>query len=83
MMKMMTPPKEKFDDKSAKSIAERVIYLEQIVGREIDIREVRHISVEAMGRAFDVKLVPGELTEREKKLLDEYRRKYSTEEWFF
>jgi lipoate-protein ligase A len=83
MMKVMTPPREKFDDKLAKSIAERAIWLEKVTGREIDIAELKRVGVKALQQTFDVKLVPGGLTERESKLMDEYRKKYSTEEWFF
>jgi lipoate-protein ligase A len=83
MMKVMTPPKEKFNDKLAKSIAERVIWLEKVVGREVDAMELKHVGIKALEQAFGVKLIPGELTGRELKLIDECRRKYTAEEWFF
>jgi lipoate-protein ligase A len=62
----ITPPPEKFVDKDAKSIQERITYLEKVVGREINLREIRDIYIDNIEKVFQVKLDPGELTDNER-----------------
>jgi lipoate-protein ligase A len=78
----ITPPPEKFVDKEAKSIQERITFLEKVVGREIDLREIRDIYVDQIEKVFQVKLDPAELTDNEKKYYAEMEREYTNDDFF-
>jgi len=78
----ISAPPEKFVDKEAKSIQERITYLEKVVGREIDLQEIRDIYVDQIERVFQVELDPGELTDNEKRYYDEMEREYTNDDFF-
>jgi lipoate-protein ligase A len=78
----ITPPAQKFEDKQASSIQERISYLEKVVGRPIDLSEVKKLYIRQIEKTFDVKLDPGELTEKEKAYYQEMEREYTSEEFF-
>jgi len=78
----ITPPPEKFVDKEAKSIQERITYLEKVVGREIDLQEIRDIYVDQIEKVFQVELDPGELTDNEKRYYDEMEKEYTNNDFF-
>jgi lipoate-protein ligase A len=73
---------EKFADKEAKSIRERMTYLEKVVGRSIDLGEIKKIYRKQIERVFEVELSPGELTETEKAYYNEMEKEYTSEEFF-
>ncbi|RJR25872.1 MAG: lipoate--protein ligase family protein [Desulfobacteraceae bacterium] len=75
-------PPEKFVDKEAKSIQERITYLEKVVGRNIDLSEIRDLYLRQMENVFDVKLVLGELEEKEKDYYRAMEREYTNNEFF-
>lgn len=75
-------PPEKFLDKQAKSTQERITYLEKVVGRSIDLDEIRDIYVDQIEKVFHVKLSLGELTHREKRYFEEMKKDYTSDEFF-
>ena len=75
-------PPEKFADKQAKSIRERVTYLEKVVGRSIDLQEIKKIYREQIEKVFEVELYSGELTEKEKTYYSEMEREYTSDDFF-
>jgi lipoate-protein ligase A len=79
----LIPPPEKFADKEAKSIAERVGSLEEGLGRPLSIADTKAMVIRALEETFDVRLEPGEITEKEKEFRQSYQRMYDNEEWFF
>ena len=78
----ITPPAQKFSDKQASSIQERITCLEKGVGRRIDLGEIRRIYIKQIERVFEVELVPGELTEKEKGYYREMEKEYTSQEFF-
>ena len=78
----ITPPAEKFEDKQASSIQERITYLEKVVGRTIDLSEIKGLYIRQIEKTFEVKLVPGELTENEKSYYREMEKEYTSDEFF-
>ncbi len=78
----ITPPAEKFEDKSMSRIQERITCLERGVGRRIDLQEIKRIYIKQIEKVFDVELVPGELTQREKEYFQEMEKEYTSEEFF-
>jgi lipoate---protein ligase len=81
--KALIPPPEKFADKEAKSITERVGSLEEGLGRPLSIADTRAMVIRALEETFDVTLAPGEITEAEKEFRQSYRQMYDNDEWFF
>jgi len=79
---IITAPQEKFQDKQAKSIQERITYLEKIVGRSIDFKEIKKIFMGQIEELFDVKLIPGEFSKKEKDYYQEMEKEYTSEEFF-
>ncbi|MBW2204894.1 MAG: hypothetical protein JRF52_12620, partial [Deltaproteobacteria bacterium] len=63
----ITPSPEKVVDKEAKSIQERITFLEKVVGREIDLQEIRDIYVDQIEKVFQVELDPGKLTDNDRE----------------
>ena len=78
----ITPPAQKFEDKQASSIQERITYLEKVVGRTIDLSEVKKLYIRQIEKTFDVELVPGELTEKERDYYREMEKEYTSDEFF-
>ena len=78
----ITPPAEKFVDKQAKTIQERITCLENVVGRRIDLQEIKEIYIDQIGKVFEVQFVQGELTGKEKAYYKEMEKEYTSEEFF-
>jgi lipoate-protein ligase A len=83
VQKALIPPPEKFADKEAKSIAERVGSLEEGLGRAVSIPEAKAMAIRALEETFEVTLEPGQTTEAEKEFRQSYRQMYDNDEWFF
>ncbi len=80
--KAIPAPPEKFLDKEAKSIQERITYLEKVVGRDIDLDEIRDIYRDRIEDVFQVKLSPGELTDKENTYYREMESEYTSDDFF-
>jgi len=78
----ITPPAQKFADKQASTIQERITCLEKLVGRNIDLNEIREIYIKQIEKVFEVELVPGELTEKERDYYREMEKEYTSDEFF-
>ena len=78
----ITPPAQKFADKQASTIQERITYLEKLVGRSIDLKEIKEIYIKQIQRVFNVELVPGKLTEEERDYYRSMEKEYTSDEFF-
>jgi lipoate-protein ligase A len=78
----ITPPAQKFADKQTSSIQERITYLENVVGRTIDLNEIKEIYIDQIEKIFEIELIPGELTDKEKDYYREMEREYTSDEFF-
>jgi len=84
MDRALTPPALKFADKPARSVKERVTSLARELGRELDTNEVIERFAVKFAQILGIRLVPGELTPRERELAGELLAvKYGTDEWNF
>lgn len=81
MASIITPPPEKFLDKQAKSIQERVTCLDNIVGRRVEIREIKQIYVTQMEKTFGVELSQGGLSRQELDYLKKFEDEYTSEDF--
>jgi len=76
-------PPEKVQDKSLKTVEERLTHLEREAGREITSRELENFVRKAVQLSFgELDLIPGEMNRDEEKYRHEFREAYSREEWF-
>jgi len=79
---VITPPAMKFADKEVGRIQERIVYLEKMVGRNIDLKEIEEIYLRQIEKVFEVELIPGELTEEERDYYKEMKEEYTSEAFF-
>jgi lipoate---protein ligase len=81
--KAITPPPEKFADKAAKSVAQRVGSLEEALGRPVTIGEAKAMMVRALEETFGITLRPGELTQEEREFQRSFLGQYDNDQWFY
>ncbi|MBA4395671.1 MAG: hypothetical protein C0407_19130 [Desulfobacca sp.] len=79
----IVPPPEKFVDKEAKSVAERVGSLEEALGRPVSLVEAKEMMVKAVEETFEISLSPGTMTETEHGFQKDFQEQYDNEQWFF
>ena len=79
----ITPPPEKFVDKAAKSVAERVGSLEEALGRSVPLEEAKEMMRRALEETFGVTLRPEELTGEEREFQRFFSEQYDNDQWFF
>ncbi len=83
MVKVLRVPSEKFRDKFAKSLKERVTSLRRELGYVPDRSRVVDLLVKNFEKYLNVKLERGELTRREEEIIRELREQYLSHEWLF
>jgi hypothetical protein len=77
----LRPPSEKFSDKEAKSIRERVTSLEDLLGEPPTMEEVADCYMEAVEEVLGAELVPSGLTQLEEEAYREELAHGFSEEW--
>ncbi|MHA1770476.1 MAG: lipoate--protein ligase family protein [Candidatus Thorarchaeota archaeon] len=84
MFSILKVPKEKISDKMIKDVKQRVTSIRDMLGRDVEMRELRDALVEGFSTALGVKLVAGHLSETERQTAEELARtKYSSNDWNF
>lgn len=83
MFSVLKISEEKISDKMIEQAEERVTTIRRELGRDASFGEVRAAMEEGFGKALGVKLLPGELSEHERELVDKFREKYASREWIF
>ncbi|MEM2342309.1 MAG: biotin/lipoate A/B protein ligase family protein [Candidatus Bathyarchaeia archaeon] len=84
MFTVLKVPSEKVRDKMIKSVEERVTSIKSYLGREVSFEELKNALKRGFEEAFNIELVPGELTAFEEELAMKLKaEKYSTREWNF
>jgi hypothetical protein len=79
--KVLRTPPEKVMDKVTKTAAERMAYHEEAVGREVPWEELDEVLKKAVVEHFNIKLVPGELIDEERRRTEELAALLTSEEW--
>ncbi|MEM2144200.1 MAG: biotin/lipoate A/B protein ligase family protein [Candidatus Jordarchaeaceae archaeon] len=84
MSRVLKVSKEKMSDKTAKTIEERVINLEEALKKKPDIEMIKNLLKKGFEKTLDIELTPGKLSEYEEELTNKLIiEKYSTREWNF
>ena len=83
MLKSLQIPVEKLTSKGIKAAEDRVTWLKRELGRVPEKEEVFKAFVEAFEEEFGIETEWGELTEEEKRLLEEKKDYFRSEEWVY
>lgn len=84
MFSVLKVPSEKIRDKMIKAVEERVTSINKFLQRDVSFEELKNALVKGFEEVFDIKLVPKEVTDFEKKMIGKLKEeKYSTREWNF
>jgi lipoate-protein ligase A len=81
MAKTIPAAPEKFADKTTKTVQDRITSLEKAVGRPVEMDELKIFYKNQIEKIFQVELIPGELTEKEKTYYDEMKAKYTSKKF--
>jgi len=81
MVKVLRVPSEKFRDKVAKSLEERMTTIKKELGQEVPLERIKSLLVKNYEETLDIKLRKGILTDWEKKAMRELKKKYQSPEW--
>ncbi|MFX1602085.1 MAG: lipoate--protein ligase [Promethearchaeota archaeon] len=81
MVKVLKVPDEKFRDKLAQGLRERLSTIKRETGKTFDREEVKKDLLRLFEETLNVKFVKGELTDWEKRRMNELRPKYLSDEW--
>ncbi|MBW1788968.1 MAG: lipoate--protein ligase family protein [Deltaproteobacteria bacterium] len=79
----MPGPPEKFADKVAKSVTQRVGSLEEALARHVDIKEAKEVVIKAISDLFGIEFHTGELLDVEKDYEKELSERYDNDDWFW
>jgi biotin-(acetyl-CoA carboxylase) ligase len=80
---VLKTPEEKFKDKIAKDIRDYATSLQREAGQEISRSALVEAIAAEWGKTLGVRIELARLSEMEMDFYDEYRKKYTSEEWTF
>jgi lipoate-protein ligase A len=85
MRKAIRTPPEKVQDKQIKDVGARVTCLENETGRRVEESELETLAVKTVEGVFSGRavLVPGDLSDTEKRFASEYQATYISDDWFY
>lgn len=82
MEKVLVPPADRLDRHGAKSMGERVMGLNEVAERKIELSKLKEAVSRELASAAGVELTPGELTTTEQDMVDHLvRTRYGSDEW--
>ncbi|MHA1300396.1 MAG: lipoate--protein ligase [Candidatus Helarchaeota archaeon] len=83
MVKILKVPSEKFRDKIAKSLKERITTIKKEVSKVPPREELKNLLKKNFEEILNIKLIPEEMTSTEKQYMKELREKYTSREWLY
>lgn len=81
MVKVLKVPSEKFRDKVAKSLEERMTTIKRELGHEVPLEKIKSLLIKNYEETLNIKFRRGTLTSKEKEIMKELRTKYESQEW--
>jgi len=80
--RVLTPRHQNAPRQFIRSVRQHVTSVRDVLGKQIEVEDVKHEAVGAVEEVLQVSLVPGGLSESERRLADSlFARKYSKPEW--
>jgi len=83
MVKVLKVPSEKFRDKAYRTLKEYLSTASAELGREVTLDEAKRALKDGFERLLGEELRPGSLTPEERKLMNEFRIRYMSDEWLY
>ena len=84
MFTILKVPQEKISDKMISDVKERVTSIQDILGRPVDVEELREALTRGFADALQIELVRGKLSKEEQQTAEKLaKEKYSTVDWNF
>ncbi|MFB0563316.1 MAG: lipoate--protein ligase [Candidatus Lokiarchaeia archaeon] len=83
MVRILKVPSEKFRDKVAKSLEERMTTIKRELGYDVPLERIKSLLIKNYEETLDIKLQRGILTDWEKGTLSDLRKKYVSREWLY
>jgi len=83
MVSVLKLTSEKLKDKLAKDFRERLTWVNRELGKKVEMSEIISLAKQSFSEALGVELEDSNYTEEEKRLIDELRVKYASNEWVF
>lgn len=81
MYSVLKPPEGVTKGRMVRSVKAKVIGIEEHLGKKVDARDFNEKYKQSFSELLRMPLVDGELTRREKQLVAEFGKKYSSERW--
>ena len=81
MVRILRVPDEKFRDKIAQSLRERLTTLKKELGELPDRDEVKRDLIQLYEQTLDIELVPGDLSDWERRRMADLRGRYLSDQW--
>lgn len=84
MFSILKVPQEKISDKMISDVKERVTSIREILGKEVQIEELREALKQGFSDALKIELIPSRLTAEEQETAKRLaQKKYSSHDWNF
>jgi len=83
MLRISNIPKEKYMDKKIASVREGLTWVDRELGEQREMEEIQNVMKRKFEERFNVRLKPGNLSEKEKELTKSLFPKYYSNEWVF
>jgi lipoate-protein ligase A len=83
MLAISNIPKEKFMDKKIASVREGLTWVDRELGEQMEMEEIRNVMKRKFEERFNVRLIPGTLSKKEKELTKSLLPKYYSDEWVY
>lgn len=83
MVRVLKVPSEKFRDKAHKTLREYLTTASAELGREVTLEEAKKALKNGFERLLGEELRPGALTPKERRLMNELRVNYFSDEWLY
>lgn len=83
MVRILKVPSEKFRDKVAKSIEERMTTIKKELGHDIPLEKIKSLLIKNYEETLDIKLQRGMLSDWETDTMSDLRKKYVSREWLY
>lgn len=81
MIRCLKLPIKKLEDKQVQSFKERVVSMQEVLGHLPPLTEVKKAMAEGFSEVLGIELVVGELSEREREMLEQELHYFRSEEW--
>ena len=83
MVKILKVPSEKFRDKVAKSLKERMTTIKRELGHDVPLEKIKSLLIKNYEETLDINFRTETLTDWEKNTMTDLRKKYQSREWLY